>query len=453
MPLLTAETVARLCSGRLLGENDSRPAQIVADSRTLAPGQAFVAVRGGHGFVGAAVEAGAAYVVTERSDLVPDGAVAVVVDDTVQALAELGKWVRSEYPMPVVGITGSFGKTLTKDFLAAALGSRYRVHAAPGSFNTEVGLPLMLLALPDDAEVMVAELGARRPGEIAELCDICHPTFGVLTGVGTTHLEIFGSRDAIARTKSELLASIPADGFAAVPSDDDYLPLFTASTSARVATVGPGGETRYAAQRIDRRGRTFGVVTTGGSQQEVVLPIPGRALLRNAAMAARVALEFGVDLRSSAAAIADAPTTGARMEVVDVRGWKVVNDAYNANPNSVAAALRTTAELQPDAMRWAVLGAMAELGPIAPAAHRRIGRLAAALGYRGVIVVGADAAGIAEGAGALALLAQNIDEAADLVARHVAEGSVVLVKGSLVTGLKRFPDVLDARTRRATEEV
>ncbi|MGH2760509.1 MAG: UDP-N-acetylmuramoyl-tripeptide--D-alanyl-D-alanine ligase [Actinomycetota bacterium] len=449
---MTAETVAQLCSGRVVGQDANRPAELVADSRTIEPGRAFVAVRGGHGFVREAVDAGAAYVVVE-SAAAAEGATAVVVDDTVRALGELATWVRSTLDVPVVAITGSFGKTLTKDFVAAALSSRYRVHAAPGSYNTEVGLPLMLLVTPEDTEVLVVELGARRPGEIAELCAMCRPTIGVLTGVGTTHLEIFGSRDAIARAKAELVASLPADGLAAVPSDDDYLPVFTAGTSARVTTVGPGGETRYAAAGIDPYARTSGTVALASGTVDVVLPIPGRALMRNAAMAMRVAVELGVEPRAAAHAIAGSQTTGARMEVVRVGGWTVVNDAYNANPNSVAAGLRTMSELRPDAERWAVLGAMAELGPMSEDAHVRIGRLARSLGYEGVIVVGDDAGGISRGAGAVAHPAPTMEEAADLVARLVPKGSVVLVKGSLVTGLRLFPDALRAQTDRAAEEV
>lgn len=448
MPLVTAAQVAEICSGRLTARPATTPSSVVADSRTIEPGRAFVAVRGGHAFVGDAVAAGAEYVVVERDDTVPTGATAVVVADTVRALADLATWVRSTRDLPVVGITGSFGKTLTKDFVAAALGSTYRVHAAPGSYNTEVGLPLMLLATPEEAEVLVVELGARRGGEIAELCAMCRPTIGVLTGVGTTHLEIFGSRDAIARTKSELLGSLPADGLAVVPSDDDYLSLFAASTRARIATIGPGGESRYEATGIDA-----GRVATSVGAVDVRLPVPGRALMRNAAMAVRVAVELGVDPEQAAGAIAGARTTGARMEVIPLEPWTIVNDAYNANPNSVSAALRAMSEVRPGAPRWAVLGEMAELGPISGSAHERIGRLAAALGYEGVIAVGAEAAGIARGAGAVAHRVATPEEATELASRIVPQGSVVLVKGSLVTGLRRFPDALRARTDRATEEV
>ena len=453
MPVLTAQHVAAVCAGRVVGDGVAAASRVVADSRDVRPGDAFVAVRGGHDFVAEAVASGAVLAVVERADALPRGATAVVVDDSVRALGELAASVRSTLDVRVVGITGSFGKTLTKDFVAAALGPRYRVHAAQGSYNTEVGLPLVVLGCPPDAEVLVVELGARRPGEIAELCAIALPHVGVLTGVGTTHLEIFGSRDAIARTKTELLEALPPDGLGVVPSDDDYLDLFAEHTAARLATVGPGGRTRYAADHIDSSGRTFGRVSIDGVQTGVVLPIPGRALFRNAAMAVCVATELGVDAVDAAGAIGRASTSGARMELADIGGWTVVNDAYNANPTSTAAALRTLLELRPRGQRWAVLGAMAELGPISECAHERIGRLAASLGYAGVVVVGAEARPMAMGAGSVAHAVDTLEEAAELVCSRVPAGAVVLVKGSLVTGLSRFPAVLRTRLDRTREEV
>jgi UDP-N-acetylmuramoyl-tripeptide--D-alanyl-D-alanine ligase len=452
MPVLSARRVAEICGGRVIGDGDVRSRRVVADSREVVDGDLFVAVRGGHAFVAEAVASQAAFALVSDVVSVPAGATAVVVDDTVDALGALAASARSAMDVTVVGVTGSYGKTLTKDFIAAALGARYSVHAARGSYNTEVGLPLVVLACPEDAEVLVAELGARREGEIAELCAICRPSIGVLTGVGNTHLEIFGSRRAIARTKSELLASLPADGLAIVPSNDDFLSLLAASTRARVGTVGPGGQTRYRATKIDPTGVTHGSVALAEEVVDVALPVPGRVLMRNAAMAMRVARELGVEATAAGAAIAGAHTTGARVQIVDVGAWTIVNDAYNANPTSVASALRTVRELRPDAPRWAVLGRMAELGVIADPAHRRVGGLARALGYDGVVAVGEGAELIAEAAGDIATRVGSREEAAAFVADRVPSGAVVLVKGSLVTGLKDFPDVL-ARHDRASQEV
>lgn len=453
MPVLRAATVADVCAGRVVGDAAVSATSVVADSRTVGGGEAFFAVRGGHGFVEEAVEAGASFVVVDRPGSVPEGTTAVVVEDTVGALGQLASSVRSSLDVRVVGITGSFGKTLTKDLVAAALATRRRVHAAPGSYNTEVGLPLVVLGCPDDTEVLVVELGARRRGEIAELCAISRPDVGIVTGVGTTHLEIFGSREVIARTKAELVESLPADGVGIVPSDDDFLCLFAERAHARLATVGPGSPTRYRAHRVDPSGRTLGEVAIDGIEVDVVLPLPGRALMRNAAMAVRAAVELGLDPVEAASALESATTTSARMEVDEIGPWTVVNDAYNANPTSVSAALRALGELRPEAALWAVLGAMAELGPISDRAHERVGRLAAALGYEGVVVVGEDARGIAAGAGSIARPVASLDEAADLLSASVPPGAAVVVKGSLVTGLRRFPDVLRARLERRREGV
>ncbi len=452
MPILTAGIAADICKGQLVGSGEVTAGAVRADSRSIRAGEAFTAVRGGHAFVSDALAAGASFVIVEQADAIPAGAAAVVVGNTVSALGALATWKRSLLGVRVLGITGSFGKTLTKDFVAGALSSIYRVHAAPGSYNTDVGVPLVVLDCPDDAQVIVAELGARRQGEIARLCEICRPEIGVLTGVGTTHIEIFGSRKAIARTKTELLESLPADGLAVVPSDDDFLAYFADRTSARMATVGPGGETRYRAVRVDPSGRTLGIVDLGDRSIELHVPLPGRSLMRNAAMALRVAHAFGVDPSDAARGIAGAEVTGARMEIVDIGGRTIVNDAYNANPVSTASALRTLGEIRPGAERWAVLGAMAELGPTSHRAHRTIGRLASTLGYAGVVVVGDDAVGIADGAGSVAHTVATPEGAAGFVSERVPAEAIVLVKGSLVTALRHFPELLREVSSLSTRE-
>jgi UDP-N-acetylmuramoyl-tripeptide--D-alanyl-D-alanine ligase len=445
--------VAAVCGGRVVGNRASEASSVVADSRTVRPGMAFAAVRGGRGYVQDAVRAGAPWVLVDDAGGLPLGATAVVVEDTVTALGAIAADVRASLDVRVIGITGSTGKTLTKDFLSAVLGVRFRVHSAPSSYNNEIGLPLVVLGCPDDAEVMVTELGARRPGEVADLCAICRPHIGVLTGVGTTHLELFRTRAAIASTKSELLASLPPDGLGVVPADDDFLSLFAERTSARLATVGAGGAVSYRASGVDASGSTHGWVAAAGRGVPVTLPVPGRALMRNAAMALVVATEVGIDLLDAASALARAPTSSCRMEITRIGRWAVVNDAYNANPTSTASALRTVRELAADRPCWAVLGEMAELGPTAAAAHHRIGRLARALGYAGVVAVGERAAGIATGAAEVAHRVDTADEAAALIASRVPAGSWVLVKGSRVTALDRFPQVLRERLSRSLREV
>lgn len=450
MPVLTAAEIAGICAGRLVGDGRAAARGIVADSREVTTGVGFAAIRRGHDFLAEAVAHGASVAVVERAESLPGGANGVIVDDVVQALAVLATAVRSRLDVRVVGITGSTGKTLTKDFTAAALGSRFRVHAAPRSFNTEIGVPLVVLSCPDDAEVLVVEMGARHADEIAELAEIARPDIGVVTGIGQTHLEEFGSRSAIARTKAELLGSLPPDGLAIVPSDDDYLPLLVSSTHARVITVGAGGSVRFTADGVERPGRTTGSVSIGTTKTPVTLPVPGRALMRNAAVAVAVAVDLGVDVGAAAAAIGRTNASSWRMQVVRVGSWTLVNDAYNANPTSVASALRTVRELAADAPAWAVLGGMAELGPVSASEHSRIGRLAAGLGFAGIVAVGSGTDALAASAGSISVRAASMTEAADIVAERVPVDSYILVKGSLVTGLKDFGDVLTDRLARVS---
>jgi len=454
MPVLTATDVSRICRGRLIGDGSRSVSSVVADSREATRNAAFVAVRGGHDFIDAAFASGAAFVVVEREESLPSNpASAVVVDNTVQALSDLAMHIRSQLAVRCVGITGSTGKTLTKDLVAAAVGVRYRVHSAPRSYNTDVTVPTVVIGCPDDAEVLVTELGARRAGEIAELCAFVQPHIGVITGIGSTHLEMFGSRRVIAQTKSELLSALPPDGLGVVPSDDDFLDVFSETTSARLRTIGAGGAIQYHAVGIDGGGRTHGVVTVDGEELPVRLAVPNRALMRNAAMALAVAIELGIDPREASAALANAALSSARMQILDIGDWTVANDAYNANPTSTAAALRSVRELAGDREAWAILGPMAELGSRSADSHRRIGRLARSLGFRGVITVGdVEAAAIAGAAGDIAHRVVSMDEAAAAAIDLIAPGSVVLIKASRVAGLDLLPDELTRRLQSIQRE-
>ena len=452
MPRLTVAHVADVCGGSVAGDAAAVAHGVVADSREVTGGLAFAAVRGGAAYVGDAFAAGAPIVIASSPHEAPAGAAVVVVDDVVAALGCLAADVRSRLRARVVGITGSTGKTLTKDFLAAALGAmersdsdRLAVHATPRSFNAELGVPLVVLTCPDDADVLVVELGARHPGEVADLARMVRPDVGVITGIGISHLSEFGSRHAIARTKCELLGALPAGGDALVPSDDDYLALMSDTSAARMTTVGPGGHISYRATMVDADGRTHGSIGSGDEVVDVTLPVAGRGLMRNAALAVAAAGRLGVAIHESGARISRTRTSLWRMQIVEMSGLVVVNDAWNANPTSTTSALRTVAELARGRERWAVLGTMAELGPLGPDAHRRVGRLARALGFTGVVTVGDEATGIAAGAGPVAVVAGDADEAADIVARRASPGAWVLVKASRVVGLERFPDKLAAR--------
>jgi UDP-N-acetylmuramoyl-tripeptide--D-alanyl-D-alanine ligase len=419
---------------------------MIADSRAVTSSTAFAAVRTGHDYVGEASRSGAPFVLVEGHAVLPDALTAIVVDDVVTALGSLATHVRGRLRARVVAITGSTGKTLTKDFVAAALGDG--VHATPRSYNAELGVPLVVLSCPDEVRILVVELAARRAGEIADLCRIVRPEVGLITGIGTSHVAAFGSRRAIASTKSELLAALPADGTAFAPSDDDFLDLMASSTSARLTTVGPGGHVGYGAVSLDQDGRTHGWVRLRDEAVSVSLPVPGRALVRNAAFAVAVARHFNVAAEDAAARIADARTSAWRMQITHQGGRVFVNDAWNANPTSVVSALRTVGELAAGSGQeaWAVLGEMAELGSISRREHTRVGRLAAAIGYAGVIALGDAGYDIVSGAGSIAHHVGSIREAGDLLASLVPDDAWVLVKASRVVGLERLPEHVASRS-------
>lgn len=434
MHVLTTDGVAALCGGRAVGSATARG--VSADSRTLQTGQAFVAVRGGHGFVAQAIGAGAAFAIVQDAAALPSGADGVIVDDTVAALGRLGAEARAAMDVRVVALTGSVGKTLTKDLVAAALEPAHRVYATPGNLNTDVGVPLVLLNAPDDVDVMVCELGARRPGEIDELARMVRPELGIVTGIGIAHLGAFATRDAIARTKAELLGALPPTGTAVVPASDDYLPLLVEATHARAITVGPGGMVRARDVAIGPDGRTSFVAIVGDTEVPVSVRIPGRPHVRNVLFALAAARRFDVDLAAAAAYLGRAATTGWRMQLERIGTWVVLNDVYNANPTSTAAALRTLRELAGDGDAWALLGVMADLGDVSGAEHLRIGRLAASLGVQLVAVGDASAVGPA------AVRAETPEDGAAAVASRARPGATILVKGSRSAGMERAVQAL-----------
>jgi UDP-N-acetylmuramoyl-tripeptide--D-alanyl-D-alanine ligase len=398
------------------------------DSRTVRAGQLFVPVvaeRDGHDFVAAALAAGAAAYLTARD---PQGGSAVVVADTVAALQAAGRLARSRLSGPVIGITGSVGKTSVKDLLAAVLAERLRIAASERSFNNELGVPVTLLGAPDGTEATVVEMGARGRGHIAELCAIAEPTVGIVTRVAAAHTAVFGTIDDVAAAKGELIAALPADGTAVLFTGDERVMAMAARSTAPVVTFGPGGDVQAEAVDLAADLRPeFRLVTRWGSV-DVRMAARGRHQVDNALAAAAAALVCGLSVQDVAAGLAGAELSPWRMELATApSGARVLNDAYNANPTSTAAALRSLAAL-PAVRRTAVLGVMAELGEEGEAEHTAIGALAAELGIR-VIAVAAPAYGaedVADGAGALAALgALGPDDA-------------VLVKASRVAGLEHL---------------
>ena len=422
---LSASEVALAVGGQLVGP-DVAVAGASIDSRTVAPGELFVPVvaeRDGHDFIAHAVAAGATAYLTSKS---PQGGTAVVVDDTAMALAELGRHARNQFDGPVVGITGSVGKTSVKDMAAAAIGADRPTHASPMSFNNELGVPLTLVNRPEGAEVVVVEMGARGKGHIAWLCTLGRPSVGVVTAVGAAHTELFGTVEAVAEAKGELVEAIDRSGVAVLNADQPLVAAMAGRTEADVLTFGrAGGDVRATDVSLDDGLRPRFRLETPSGQAKVALAVCGEHMVDNALAAAAAALAVGVEVDAIAAGLGAARLSPWRMEVTELAsGGVLINDAYNANPMSMAAGLRSLAAVD-RRRRVAVLGVMAELGDRAAAEHATVGALAQELGIEVISVATADYG-----------CSPVDDAAAALQALGPVDGdTAVLVKASRAAGL------------------
>jgi len=423
--------VAAAVDGELVGPDVEVDGASI-DSRTVVPGQLFVpvvAARDGHDFIAGALSAGAVAYLTSRA---PAGGTAIEVGDTARALWDLGRHARTRLPDAVVGITGSVGKTTVKDLVAGGLAAGRRTHATRASFNNELGVPLTLLDAPDDVEVLVVEMGARFPGDIARLCELARPTIGVITSIGSAHLEHLGGLEGVRAEKGSLLVGLPATGFAVV-NDVDCGPDVRARTSAAVVTFGTStGDVRATVVARDDDLRPTVRVESPWGSGEVALSVRGDHQAVNAAAALAAAVCAGVGFDLALVGVGRAEGSRLRGELWRTpSGLRVLNDSYNANPTSTAAALRSLAQVDAP-RRVAVLGEMAELGPGTVAAHEEIGRLAESLGIEVVAVGGAPYGGVAVG---------SQDDALALVEDLPAD-SVVLLKASRSVGLDLLADRL-----------
>ena len=452
---MAATSVAAATGGTLVGPDVEVDGASI-DSRRVRDGNLFVpvvAARDGHDFIADAVGAGAAAYVTSRGVRATQagrgvtagsatGATAVEVADTSAALADLGRWARTRLPDRVVGVTGSSGKTSTKDLLAAVLRAQGPCASSERSHNNELGVPLTLVNAPEGAEAAVVEMGARGPGHIRWLCDVARPTVGVVTNVSLSHTEFLGSAEGVAAAKSELVAELPTSGVAVLNADDPRVAAMAELTPARVLTFGlDAGDVRATGVRVDGDLRPSFVLETPWGREAVQLAVRGAHQAANAAAAAAAALALEVDLPAVAAALAQATGSPWRMEVGRTPGGALVlNDAYNANPASAEAALRALASVDAG-RRVAVLGPMLELGEVSAAEHRRIAGLARELGAD-VVVVGTEEYGLAPCPdGEAALRAVGSLGAAD----------AVLVKASRAAGLERLAERLLAGAADAAE--
>ncbi len=444
--------VARAVDGLLLG-GEAVVSSVAIDSRDVRPGGLFVALPGtrtdGGRFVPEAFTNGAAGALV-RDNLTVEGP-SVCVRSTNDALIRLATSERDRMDATVVAIAGANGKTSTKDMTGAVLAPRLRTHASPKSFNNEVGLPVTLLDAPADTQVVVAEMGARRAGDVAMLCRIARPTVVVVTNVGVAHLEIFGSWERIVAASAEPVEALPPGGVAVLNADDAVVAGYAEAAPGPVVTFGTSASADVRAETVwlDPEGRARFTLAAGEERAGVELAVPGEHMVANALAAAAVGRVFEIPLAEVAAALGSATVSPWRMETFTTPGGvRVVNDAYNANPESMAAALRAARWMAGHGHLIAVLGTMAELGPISMEEHERVGELAARLRVDRLITVGSAArpiaaAGVREGVEPDNVAAyETADEALDDVRRSAGSGDVVLFKGSRVAGLERLAEAL-----------
>jgi UDP-N-acetylmuramoyl-tripeptide--D-alanyl-D-alanine ligase len=457
MAALSVEDVVRGTQGALVAGDLGVPvAGVSIDSRTLAIGEAFFAIQGpnrdGHGFLRDAAARGAACLVVHNlPDDLPPSVPTILVDDTTRALGRLAAYHRARFTGPVAAVTGSNGKTTTKEMMAGVLGALGPVLKPEGSFNNQWGLPLTLLRLGPEHKALALELGANTPGEIASLAAIARPTVGVVTVVASAHTEFFGSLDGVAAEKSALVRAIPPEGTVVLNADDPRVLAMHRESRARVLyfSTGPGADVFAAGPAEDDGLALRFTLAAGTATRPVRLHFAGRHNVVNALAAAGVGLALGLSLEQIARGLEAARPAKGRCVWRRAGRLRLLDDTYNANPASVSAALAALASGAGAARRVVVLGDMLELGPISESAHREVGRAVAASGAAEFIGVGRAAQVAVEAARQAGLPESHhvttFEDTVALLLKRLAPGDAVLVKGSRGMRMERVVDALVAR--------
>ncbi|HEV2045838.1 MAG TPA: UDP-N-acetylmuramoyl-tripeptide--D-alanyl-D-alanine ligase [Chthoniobacterales bacterium] len=425
--------------------------KISTDSRTLKRGELFVALRGenfdGQKFVESAAKAGGSGAIVDPGwkGKVPAKFAVIRAKDTLAAYQNLAANYRKSLPLKVLAITGSNGKTSTKDFAASALARKFRVTKTQGNFNNHVGLPRTILEATSEDEIAVWEIGMNHPGEVGPLAKIAAPDAVIITNVGVAHIEFMGSREAIAEEKGALAEAVGAQGTVILNADDSFSKAIAARAHARVVFAGTQEGTVRATDIHQTPDGTEFTILEGAHRCRAQLPVPGLHMVQNALLAVAAGRTFGVSLEECAAGLGAAPLTKARLQIKEIKGVQFLDDSYNANPDSMKAALRTLVELDADGKRIAVLGEMRELGTESKRGHEEVGETAAALGIDHLIAIGETGALIAHAAENAGLeksaTVGSTTEAARLLTEIAEPGDLVLIKGSRL-----------ARTERVIEE-
>lgn len=441
--------IALWTHGQVMGE-DVAVRGVCTDSRASCAGMLFVALKGehhdGHDHLAAAAAQGAAAaLVSRRVDVdLPQ----VVVGDTLEALGDLASAVRAQRDVRVIGITGSNGKTTVKTLTAAILARHGKTHVNPGNFNNEIGLPLTLLGMPEDSEYAVLEMGAGKPGDIAYLAAIARPDIGLVNNIAPAHLERMGSMDGVAETKGALYSALPPDGVAIINADDAYAGLFTGlAGQRRVLRFGLERSADVGAEIIEMgpEGSRF-VLSSPCGDAEIALPLPGRHNIANALAAAAIACALGVPTECIVHGLHHVGPVAGRLRRCEMAGgWTLIDDSYNANPGSAAAAIDTLAMMSGE--RWLVLGDMAELGTNASALHADIGRQARARGIDRLFAVGPLSRAAVESFGGDALHFDDSEALTAALRTQLHAGVTCLIKGSRSSAMDRVVAALETHTK------
>lgn len=455
--LLVNEVVSAISGTLRRGQSDCMINGISTDTRSITAGSLFFALKGensdGHQYIQAAMKAGASGVVVSDANMVPDDIEGVFIQasDTLVALGDLAAYYRSKFDVKVIGITGSVGKTMTREMTASILGQKFSVLKNEMNYNNEIGVPLALFMLERNHEAVVIEMAMRGVGEIQRLAQIAKPSIGVITNIGMSHIERLGSRESIALAKAELLGELPSDGIAVLNADDDFFLTLKSKFQGKTISFGlsDGADITALDAELDENGfYSFRLVTPNG-ETDVKLPVMGQHSMLNALGASAAAYALGVDIDSMRAGLESFTQPSMRMEfTVTESGYGVLNDCYNASPASVSAALQTLNAICGYTRKIAVLGDMLELGDFAGKAHYDIGVMLKSSGIDILVTVGELSEATAAGALTSGFSPDSIyrcadsEEAASLINTLILPGDAVLVKGSRGIKMEKIVRVL-----------
>lgn len=469
MKNMTLENMAAACGGRLIlpagwgdGQETGRDprllreaAAVVLDSRQAGRDSVFVAVNGervdGHRFIPDVFTRGALGVVCEKLPECPDGP-CILVEDSLRALRQIGAFYRRQLPVRVVGITGSMGKTSTKEFVASVLAEKFRVHKTKGNYNNEIGVPLTVLSMPEETQTAVLEMGINHFGEMHRLSEIAAPNLVVMTNIGQCHLEYLGSREGILKAKSEIFDFMAEDGLVFVNGDDDLLSALGPVKGRKPVTFGRGENNDIRALRVENRGLrgSEALIDAAGELFWVSIPLPGEHMVYNALAAAAVGSALGMTAQEIARGIASVQPTGGRSHIIETEDMVLIDDCYNANPASMEAALDLLSSAQGRTV--AVLGDMFELGENEAALHERVGRYAVQKGIDCILTAGslgerlaAAAAKEAEKEGNKGCLIRSFadrEELQEALPGLLQSRDTVLIKASHAMGFEKLVEAL-----------